>query len=192
MNRQNGKTTTSLSSKALKVQIKRSHSSPTHDPFNFPAAIIPSQSEIPKKATVTVSPESTSLSLVIQNKKNSISAQYNNKRRINSKLADLTHSLRPSISSSITQDRSTSLRMSASSRFGKNLLPAWLGGHQSTGMLEPSFSDTTSNYSTSIDSSELDTTFERLLVMKIFKKERRKKNKKFNELHEKNARNILI
>jgi hypothetical protein len=176
MNRQNGKTTTSLSSKALKVQIKRSHSSPTNDPFNFPAAIIPSQSEIPKKATVTVSPESTSLSLVIQNKKNSISTQYNNKRRINSKLADLTHSLRPSISSSITQDRST-LRMSASSRFGKNLLPAWLGGHQPTGMLEPSFSDTTSNYSTSIDSSELDTTFERLLVMKIFKKEKRKKIK---------------
>lgn len=161
----NTPTSTTFSSKAAKVHIRKSLSSPT----NGPVVLLPS--EFPKKESIPIPASSN------KNKK----GKPNHQIRLNtSPKSDNNHHLSSSSTTTSTTTTSTHerphLRMSASSRFGKNLLPTWLGGHSTE---DGSHSPTTPNSPVTsvnsptaddIDSVELANTFERLLVKYSYKK----------------------
>lgn len=172
---------TLFSTKASKVQqVRKSHSSPstalnhTHElpvPQINPSMILPSSSNsehrhhnssssnsnkksINYKPTIPISPGSN------KNKKKRNTNTTSNPMRLNTKLSNINHfssSHSPSSpQSTITTTTSThdrpNLRMSASSRFGKNLLPTWLGGHSTE---EDGTSPTSSIHSANSSSSNL-------------------------------------
>lgn len=157
---------TTFSSKAAKVQIRKSLSSPTTGPGVLIApdpTMIPSNSELPKKESITIPPSPN---------KNSKKGNGHHQIRLNTaKHSDINQHFSSSIMTS-THER-PNLRMSASSRFGKNLLPTWLGGHSTEDGSSSPNSPTTPNSTTStsttasnddFDSIELANTFETLLV----------------------------
>jgi hypothetical protein len=122
--------TTLFSTKASKVQVRKSLSSPTNA-LPEPTSMIPSNTELPKKeikqpiktAAMPISPGPNK-----NKKRNQIPV------RLNTKLSNINHFSSPnttisSLSATTSTHERPHLRMSASSRFGKNLLPTWLGGH---------------------------------------------------------------
>lgn len=160
---------TTFSSKAAKVQIRKSLSSPTSGPGVLKApdpTMLPSASELPKKESIPIPPSPN---------KNSKKGNDHQPIRLNtSKHSDINHHLSSATTTS-THER-PNLRMSASSRFGKNLLPTWLGGHSTEDGLQSPNSPNTPASSTStstnasnedFDSIELRNTFETLLVKSI-------------------------
>lgn len=181
---------TIFSAKASKVQIRKSHSSPTNVPSLLPkpSPILPSTSELPKKEIKNARP--TNIPISPSSNKNSNNKKSN---RINSKLSRINtfssspHQKNKSTTTS-TQER-PNLRMSASTRFGKNLLPTWLGGHSmedgtvtsptvslhsnasSSNLSSPSLTSPTSSATSSTitipsdtDTNDITNTFETLLV----------------------------
>lgn len=147
---------TLFSSKASKVQqVRKSHSSPTANTNELPAKIKPSMitssnSELNKTSTIPISPS--------PNKNNK---KKRNPIRLNTKLSNINHFSSSPQSTTTTTSTTTSaherpsLRMSASSRFGKNLLPTWLGGHSTE---EDGTSPTSSIHSTNSSSSTINST----------------------------------
>lgn len=144
---------TIFSTKASKVQqVRKSHSSPTTNTNELPATIKPStlissNSEISKASTIPNPPSS--------NKNNK---KKRNPIRLNTKISNINHISSSRQPTTITTSTTTSaherpnLRMSASSRFGKNLLPTWLGGHSTE---EDGTSPTSSIHSTNSSSSTI-------------------------------------
>ncbi|CAO3656565.1 unnamed protein product [Mucor hiemalis] len=145
-------TTTTKSAK-----VRKSHSSPTNSPLvplTDPTSI-PYSSELPKSENeIPISPSS--------NKKKSLPARLNTSftNNNNNHLSSFTTTATPTTNS----HERPPLRMSASSRFGKNLLPTWLGGHSTDDAVNPtSTSSNSTNVSEELDLDELTTTFETLL-----------------------------
>lgn len=143
------------------AKVRKSHSSPTNSPL-VPLtdhSSIPCCSELSKSENeIPISPSS--------NKKKSIPARLNTSFTNNNN--NHFSSFTTTATSTTNSHERPPLRMSASSRFGKNLLPTWLGGH-STDDTVNSTSPTTNSTSVNeeLDSDELTTTFETLLVCPI-------------------------
>lgn len=155
--------------KSSSAKVRKSHSSPTNQPvvpLTDPSSIPTNHSEFPNTdIPIPASP----------NKKKSHPNRLNNNTSTN---IQNHHSLPFALSSTTTSTHERPhLRMSASSRFGKNLLPTWLGGHSTEeenasvpSIPSPNATTPTSPSSSSnedLDSAELNSTFETLLVCKI-------------------------
>jgi hypothetical protein len=135
---------TLFSTKASKVQIRKSLSSPTNA-LPEPTSMIPSNTEIKQPTAAMPIPSGPNKN----KKRNQIPI------RLNTKLSNINHFSSPNTSSSTATTTSTherpNLRMSASSRFGKNLLPTWLGGHSTEeGGASPTLSIHSSSSSTNL------------------------------------------
>lgn len=166
LNNSKNQPVTTFSSKAAKVQIRKSLSSPTSGPRVLKApdpTMLPSNSELPKKESITIPPS--------PNKNNKKENGHHPIRLNTLKNPDINHHLSSATTTS-THER-PNLRMSASSRFGKNLLPTWLGGHSTEDGSNSPKSPTTPGSATStstiasnddFDSIGLEKTFETLLV----------------------------
>lgn len=120
--------TTLFSTKASKVQIRKSLSSPTNG-LPEPISMIPSNTQLLKKEVKKPASTKTTMSIPPGSNKNKKRNQTPN--HLNTRLSNISHvSSPPNASSSTTNTHNRpNLRLSASSRFGKNLLPTWLGGH---------------------------------------------------------------
>jgi hypothetical protein len=157
------------------VHVRKSLSSPTNNKNNSPSIILPAvdrTSIIPSTTTNSELPKKDNILISLNSNKNQKIIRLNTS-------VDPTHYHLSSSSSILInqnhqqqqQHQRPNLRMSASSRFGKNLLPTWLGGQHSTEEYGGSSPTTSfhSNHSTSdttdnLDSAELTNTFETLLV----------------------------
>jgi hypothetical protein len=181
-------------SKASKVQIRKSHSAPTNGPSLLPkpSPILPSSSELPKKEIDNACP--TNITIPPSSNRNSNNKKSQKPIRLNSKLSHVNHfsSSPKHLSKTTSTHERPNLRTSASSRFGKNLLPTWLGGHSvedgtatsptssihssasSNNLTSPSVTSPTSNASSTTsstltsssdaDTNDITNTFETLLV----------------------------
>lgn len=172
--------------KISKIQIRKSHSSPTNNgpliilPLADPSTIVPSSSNSRKSNHNSEFPEKRSkIPISPSSNKNSSSSSSSKITYLNSS----DHRYPTSSSSTATisdqqQQQRPNLKMSASSRFGKNLLPTWLGGHSTeeheqasptSGPTTPKSvtsptSATTPNDNSTLDAADLNNTFETLLV----------------------------
>lgn len=152
----NSPTSTTFSSKAAKVKIRKSLSSPTNGPVTLippDPSMMPSTSELPKKEAIPIPPS--------PNKNSKKGKQL----RLNTNKQSEKHLSSFSSSTTNSHDR-PQLRMSASSRFGKSILPTWLGGHsnEDESPTTPNSANSPGEVNNDFDSIELEHSFETLLV----------------------------